>query len=225
MKTLILPLLLFALIACQGPDHGNFRERHRHHMHEMRDKIKACVLANANSSETLKGAFTENNDTPIFSLLGSLKKKLQSSDKEILRECRKEAFKTLRKGKFNHFGLRQKLRDQAKSSVKSAGRNLEQADDKQNFGLFKKRIFACIEESDNVTENLKKLVNEFREEEFRKFNLAAREKLNEDELGVIKRCRRESFNQLKLKDSKGIKNRFSRIGKKGFGSRARKNFK
>ncbi len=89
----------------------HFRERHRHHMHEMRDKIKSCILANSNASETLKGAFTENNDTPIISLFSSLKKKLQSSDKEILRECRKEAFKSLRGERFNHSGLRHRFRN------------------------------------------------------------------------------------------------------------------
>ena len=108
MRIIVLFLLLFVLISCQ-PELP--RERHKHHRQEMHEKIKACI-SKSDASETLKNAFNENSDSNMRTIFHTLKSKLEDSDKLILRSCRKEAFKVLRKERFKnlHHGFRRRHR-------------------------------------------------------------------------------------------------------------------
>lgn len=99
MKTFIIALLLLAFVSCDE-EHTtsklSYKNRHKKHMLTMREHIKQCISNSTEASETLKKAFEENADTPFRAIFTSLKTKLSSSDKDILKECRKKAFKHLR---------------------------------------------------------------------------------------------------------------------------------
>lgn len=214
MKTIIITLLLFTLISCQFPNQINIKEKPKIHMHELRDKIKTCVLANSTSSETLKNAFKGNNDVSLIELFSKLKNTLEGSDKEILRECRKESFKALQGGRFEQFRHHGPREDRAKKSPEKSNKVRNLKEDNHKYDDIKTKIFTCIEESGNVTENLKKIANQYKDTKFKKFFFGIKEKLTKEEREVLKKCTKGSLNEMEIKKIKKLKKKLGKSGKK-----------
>ena len=194
MKSFILYILLIVLVSSQS----NSIERHEKNMKSMKEKMKNCILRNPNSSETLKKAFIENNDISSYKSVLTVKEKIGDSDKEILKECRKETFKLLREERQKEFESRTNIIRNGdilneKKEINENLRKMEELSHKERFMQFTKKIYSCIEESPDVTENLKKLVVEKKTDDFREFLKNYFSKLTEEEKKVIRDCRRATI--------------------------------
>ena len=202
MKALVLSLLLISLISCH-PEFSN--ERHKRHRAIMQEKIKSCIY-NSTASETLKNAFKENSNSNEEIVFSTLKSKLEDSDKVILRSCRKEAFKTLRKERFKHFHgphHHDVHDDSPRPSSQAHLRNLEVKSPK--FTEVKKNVVSCIEKTPNISDNLKKFLSDNKESEQKNFFKAMKESLTDEEKKIVRKCRRQvlkSMFQLKMKKNK-----------------------
>lgn len=192
MKTLILAISLIALVSSQPP--SDLGERHKSHMKSMKEKMKACVLKNPNSSETLKKAFTENNETSSYrTILNTLKEKLEDSDKEILKECRKETFKLLRTEREKEFGPKHHgERLGHKNREKEHLRKLDETKPESRLKKIENRVFTCIEESADASQNLKNYVAQQKANGLREFFKVTKNLLTEEEKKVVRECRRSA---------------------------------
>ena len=94
MKTTIIIILLFTNIYSQK---DSFEERQKANMLVVKETIKSCILAHNRASKTLKSYFNVNKNVSLSSIFASFKTKLGYRDNEIIRDCRAEAYRALRK--------------------------------------------------------------------------------------------------------------------------------
>ena len=230
MKTIVLSLLLFTLISCQ-PDLS--RDSHLRHKNLLKEKIVACI-SNSTASDTLKNAFKENNDSSVRTIFSGIKTKLETADKLILKNCRKEAVRALRLERLKdhehhgHFGHHDdhdkhdehhhddhekhdehhhddhekhdehhhenKTRPHFDNEPKPSNKNLRNLDIRSSkLGDVRKNILACIEQSSEITDNLKKFLKEYKDSELKDFFKAMKENLTSEEKNIVRSCRRQSF--------------------------------
>ena len=196
MKTFILLIALIAFV----PSLQDSTARHQAHLNRMREILKNCISKNENASESLKKAFTEDSSTisSYREALGNIKDKLSTSDKEILKECRKETFKVLREERLKEVEERQeRLKQGHKLTKRPSLRTMEekQVKEKKSHSKVKeirKQIVACIEESADATDNLKNLVKE--DTNLKSLLRSSKNNnLSEEELKVVRECRRSVF--------------------------------
>ena len=193
MKTFFLFIALIAFV----PSLQDATARHQANLNRMREILKNCISKNENASESLKKAFTENISVSSYrEALGNIKDKLSTSDKEILKECRKETFKVLREERLKEVEERQERLKQGQKLTKRPNlRTMEekQTEEKKSHSKakeIKKLILTCIEESADATDNLKTLAKD----ETKLTNiLRNKSNLSAEELKVIRECRRGVF--------------------------------
>ena len=174
MKPIVLSLLLFALVSCQLE---LSHEKHRRRRSELNEKVRACIL-NSTASETLKNAYKENTTSRV--VYSSIKDKIDETDKTILKSCRREAFKALRHERLsdsdNHF-----------PSPFHTHNYLEKLEE------VKSEFFSCIEQTTDITDNLKKFLNEHKKDDLKDFFKEMKEELNYDEKRIVRKCRRKAL--------------------------------
>ena len=93
MRKIIIFLLLIVFTFCHI-DEAKREELRQRRKEEM--KLQAeCLLKNPNTSEELKKAIRESPEDDIKRALHPHDHKLEESDKNIIRECRREAHRTM----------------------------------------------------------------------------------------------------------------------------------
>ena len=90
----VLFLFLFALITCQFPG-GQFEEDRTQRRKKFQKEIAECILKGDISTE-LKTKLQENKEEDLRNTLHMFLNKLDSNDREVIRQCRREIFGKLR---------------------------------------------------------------------------------------------------------------------------------
>ncbi len=91
MKKIIIFLLLIVFAFCHIDEAK--REELRQRRKEEMKHLAECLLKHPNTSEELKKAIKESPDDDIIRALHPHDHKLEQSDKDLIRECRREAFR------------------------------------------------------------------------------------------------------------------------------------
>ena len=96
MKNIIFFVFLQIFIVCQLSDEK---------IEEIRKKVKEndmqlaeCILKNENISSELKKSIEENKDEHLMKALHPRDHKLEKSDREVFRNCRKEMIEKMKEG-------------------------------------------------------------------------------------------------------------------------------
>ena len=107
MKEALIFLFLIVLVVCPYPSYD--REERIQKRKEFQNQLKECILKNDNISNDLKNQLQENKDDDLRKVLFTQFSKLEQSDREIIRKCRKEYYEKVRfmnrerfQGRFNH---------------------------------------------------------------------------------------------------------------------------
>ena len=107
MKEALIFLFLIVLVVCPYPSYD--REERIQKRKEFQNQLKECILKNDNISNDLKNQLQENKDDDLRKILFTQFSKLEQSDREIIRKCRKEYYEKVRfmnrerfQGRFNH---------------------------------------------------------------------------------------------------------------------------
>ena len=106
MKSLLVFLVLMVFVVCPPP-HFNAEERMKRRR-EFQKSMADCIVKSEGASPELKKKIEDNKEEDLRKILHLYLTKLGSSDREIIRNCRKELFSKLResfKGRWNpaHF--------------------------------------------------------------------------------------------------------------------------
>ena len=73
-------------------------------------------------------------------------------------------------------------------------RNLRKLDVRSSkFVDLRKSIYTCVEETPNISANLKKFLDEHKENDLKEFFKAMKESLTDEEKNVVRNCRRQAF--------------------------------
>ena len=175
MKPIVLSLLLFALVSCQLE---LSHEKHRRRRSELNEKVRACIL-NSTASETLKNAYKENTTSRVA--YSSIKGKIDETDKTILKACRREAFKALR---------HERLSDSDHHHFHSP---FHTDDYLEKLEEVKSEFISCIEQTTDITDNMKKFLNDHKKDDLKDFFKEMKEELNYDEKKIVRKCRRKAL--------------------------------
>ena len=90
MNKVLFFLILLSFIVCQ-PSEAK-REEMRQRRREQDRLLAECILNNTQTSPELKKLIEENKDDHIMKALHPRDHKLEKSDRDIIRNCRKEQF-------------------------------------------------------------------------------------------------------------------------------------
>ena len=106
MKSLLVFLVLMVFVVCPPP-HFNHEERMKRRR-EFQKSMADCIVKSEGVSAELKKKIEDNKEEDLRKILHLYLAKLDSSDREIIRKCRRELFSKLResfKDKWNpaHF--------------------------------------------------------------------------------------------------------------------------
>ena len=93
MRRIFLLIFLFVIITCVP---GDFNDRYKKQMQIVKETMTKCILDTAATSEVLRNALNQNNDTNIKTMLYSIKDQLNEQDLSIISTCRKQATKVIR---------------------------------------------------------------------------------------------------------------------------------
>ena len=106
MKNVLL-FILFALAICHPPEF-NKEERARRRK-EFNKEMADCILKGGSISAELKTQIENNKDDDLRKILHLYMTKLDSNDREVIRNCRRELFSKMMEhhrgrfqGRFNH---------------------------------------------------------------------------------------------------------------------------
>ena len=94
MKNLLVFLVLMVFVVCPPP-HFNIEERIRRRK-EFQKNMANCIVNSEGVSAELKKKIEDNKDEDFRKILHLYIAKLDSSDREIIRKCRKELFTKMR---------------------------------------------------------------------------------------------------------------------------------
>ena len=94
MKNLLIFLVLMVFVVCPPP-HFNIEERIRRRK-EFQKNMANCIVNSEGVSAELKKKIEDNKDEDLRKILHLYIAKLDSSDREIIRKCRKELFTKMR---------------------------------------------------------------------------------------------------------------------------------
>ena len=94
MKNLLVFLVLMVFVVCPPP-HFNIEERIRRRR-EFQKNMANCIVNSEGVSAELKKKIEDNKDEDLRKILHLYIAKLDSSDREIIRKCRKELFTKMR---------------------------------------------------------------------------------------------------------------------------------
>ena len=94
MKSLLVFLVLMVFVVCPPP-HFNIEERIRRRK-EFQKNMANCIVNSEGVSAELKKKIEDNKDEDLRKILHLYIAKLDSSDREIIRKCRKELFTKMR---------------------------------------------------------------------------------------------------------------------------------
>ena len=94
MKSLLVFLVLMVFVVCPPP-HFNIEERMKRRR-EFQKNIANCIVNSEGVSAELKKKIEDNKDEDLRKILHLYIAKLDSSDREIIRKCRKELFTKMR---------------------------------------------------------------------------------------------------------------------------------
>ena len=168
MKTLFYFLLLLISIIC-SPNY--VLKKPKRNTQSLQLKVKSCILANNNSSKLLKSAFNKSNlDVTI---LPQIKNSLSESDIKIAQKCRRETIDEWRKNNQRYYTNKKEKIAKLK---------------KPNFESIKIELNKCIQNSKNSSENLKKLFEEYKDSDLKKFMKDTKETLSKEDKDVVKYC-------------------------------------
>ena len=87
-------IFLLAFIVCQPSEEKREEIRRRRKKHDR--QIAECILKNENISADLKKLIEENKEENLMKALHPRDHKLERSDRDIIRNCRKEMFDKIR---------------------------------------------------------------------------------------------------------------------------------
>ena len=90
MNKVLFFLILLSFIVCQ-PSEAK-REKMRQRRREQDRLLAECILNNRQTSPELKKLIEENKDEHLMRALHPRDHKLEKSDRDIIRNCRKEQF-------------------------------------------------------------------------------------------------------------------------------------
>ena len=107
MKEALIFLFLIVLVVCPYPSYD--RDERISKRKVFLNQLKECILKDENISNDLKNQLQENKDDDLRKVLFTQFSKLEQSDREIIRKCRKEYYEKVRfmnrerfEGRFNH---------------------------------------------------------------------------------------------------------------------------
>ena len=107
MKEALIFLFLIVLVVCPYPSYD--RDERIAKRKVFLNQLKECILKDENISNDLKNQLQENKDDDLRKVLFTQFSKLEQSDREIIRKCRKEYYEKVRfmnrerfEGRFNH---------------------------------------------------------------------------------------------------------------------------
>ena len=87
-------IFLLTFIVCQPSEEKREEIRRRRKEHDR--QIAECILKNENISTNLKKLIEENKEENLMKALHPRDHKLERSDRDIIRNCRKEMFDKMR---------------------------------------------------------------------------------------------------------------------------------
>ena len=105
MKSILVFLFLMALVVCHPPEFN--REERQKRRKQFQKDIADCILKSESASADLKKQIEDNKDDDLRKVLHLYITKLDESDREIIRKCRRELFGKMRemhRGRF-HGGI------------------------------------------------------------------------------------------------------------------------
>ena len=108
MKSILVFLFLMVFVVCPPPHEFN-RERIMQRRKEFQKNMVDCIFK-SNASADLKKQVEDNKEDDLRKVLHLYMNKLDTSDREIIRDCRRELFNKMREmyrgfhDRFNHTG-------------------------------------------------------------------------------------------------------------------------
>ena len=102
MKSMLVFLFLIALVVCHPP-HKFSREGIMQRRKEFQNNMIDCILK-SNASADLKKKIEDNKEEDLRKVLHLFLSKLDTSDREIIRNCRRELFNKMRE-MYMHKGI------------------------------------------------------------------------------------------------------------------------
>ena len=93
MKIMLIFLILIVFSSC-ALDEAKIEEIRQRRLARMK-VIADCILKNEKTSDTLRKSIEENKDGDIMRAIHPRGQRLEKSDKDLIRECRKESIRAI----------------------------------------------------------------------------------------------------------------------------------
>ena len=104
MRFVLFAVVLISLILCQ-PHHEMNKEERLKRKKEFQKELVECILNNGTISAELKKQVEDNKEEDLRKILHLFTEKLESTDREVIRQCRRQLFTKMReaiRSRFNH---------------------------------------------------------------------------------------------------------------------------
>ena len=88
MNKVLIFLILVSFIVCQSSEFKREEMRQKKREHDKR--LAECILNNAQTSPKVKNVVEENKDEHLLKALLHIERKIEKSDRDIIRKCRIE---------------------------------------------------------------------------------------------------------------------------------------